>query len=151
MGGDKSTMSFAGFLNVLRCSRPRALRLDDASPRPSHSRHPLDKKESPQFILNREGRQNTTRPHQYAAISATTPTHVSFSMRVAMTRRMASHAVVTCAEADGTTTRRIGAPHLSLWVLASLERPSEGLDFQLGFVNRPTSSNTLGKRTPTCG
>jgi hypothetical protein len=118
-----------GFLNALRCSRPRALRLDNASPRPSHPRHPLDKKGSPQFIPNHEGRQNATRPRQYAAVSATTPTYVSFPMRTATRRRMVPHAVITHAEADGTTARRIGAPHLSLRVLASSARPSRGPDF----------------------
>jgi hypothetical protein len=84
--GDKSATSFTSFLNALRCSRPRAPRLDDASPRPSRLWCHHDKKESPQFILNCEGCQNTTRPHRCVAVSATTPTRVSLPMRAATTK-----------------------------------------------------------------
>jgi hypothetical protein len=127
--GDKSTTSFAGFLNALRCSWPRAKHLDDASTRPSRLWHPLNKKESPRFIPNREGCQNATRPHRYTAVSATMPTCVSFLMCATTTRRMAPHAVITRSKEDGMIARRIGAPHPSLWVLTSLVRPSGGVDF----------------------
>jgi hypothetical protein len=83
--------------------------LDDASLRPSPPWHPLDKKGNPQFIPNHEGRQNATRIHQYAPVSATTLTHRSFPMCAATRRKMTPHTVITHAEVDSTTTRRIGA------------------------------------------
>jgi hypothetical protein len=144
-------MSFVSFLNAPRCSRLRAPRLDDMSPRPRHPWCPLDKKGRPRFILNHEGRQNTIRPRWYTAISVTTPTRVSFSMHAAATRRMAPHAAITHAEADDMIARRTKAPHPSLWVHASSARPFGGLNSQPDFVNRPTLSSTLGKRTLMCG
>jgi hypothetical protein len=149
--GDKSATSFTGFLSVLRCSRPRAPRPDDASPRPSRSWHPLDKKGRPQFILNCKWCQNATRPHQYTTVSAMAPMRVLFSMCADATRRMAPHAAITCTEADATIAKRTKAPHLSLWVHASLARLSGGLDSWPDSDSQPTASSTLGKRTPTCG
>jgi hypothetical protein len=143
--GNKSTTSFAGFLSVLRCNRPRAPCLNDASPSPSRSQHPLNRKGRPRITLNHEGRHNATRPHQYATVSAVTPTRVPFSMRTGTTRRMAPHAAITCDVADATIVRRTEAPHPSLRVHASSARLSGGLDSQPDFDNRPTLSSTLGK------
>jgi hypothetical protein len=66
-------------------------------------------------------------------------------MHASATRRMVLHVAIIRAEVDATIARRTKGPHLSLRVLASLARPSGGLDSQPDFINRPTLLSTLGK------
>jgi hypothetical protein len=121
-------MSFAGFSNVPRYSRLRALRLDGASPRPSYPQRPLGKKRRPRYTLSPERRRNTIRPHQYATDSATKLTRALSPTRAGAVRGMALRAAIIHDEADTTTARKTEAPHPSLRVCVSSARPSGELD-----------------------
>jgi hypothetical protein len=76
---------------------------------------------------------------------------VPFSMHANAIRRMAPHMDITHAEVDAIIARRTESPHLSHRVRMSSARPSGGLYSQPDFINRPTLSSTLGKRTLMCG
>jgi hypothetical protein len=145
----KPTRNYVPFSSVLRCSRPKAPRLDDAglSLTSPHRRCHVRRK----LWSTQSNRKRGRSPHSCTTASATTTTRAKSSMRARGIRRMVPAVATTLARAATTIAGRTGAHHLNPLDRGSLARTFTTCRSWRGSGNPPTSPSTLGKQTPSSG
>jgi hypothetical protein len=143
----KPTGSYAPSSSVLRCSRPKAPRPNDAdlSLNSLHSRHHARRR----LQSTRNNRKRGTSPRPSTIASATTTMRATFSTCAGGTRRMVPAVATTFVRAVAMTVGRTGAHLLNPQDLGSSARTFATHRSRHGSGNLPRSLSMPGRQTPS--